>query len=408
MKLITNENKSLSLIAESSIPSGSQILEVKKYIPGWNLMHLPIMRSELTKDIFSYVAEIQPDNPRILQRLNLGFQISYLLRDRGHPMYDYVDSWPTTNLNHPVYWPKDSTLSPNLQSYFGAYVGNLKAAYDKIFTLEKGIVSGITFDEFVWCLVMSYARSVETSEGLCLIPMIDTVDHSFKPNSGVYKSLEGYELIAEDEIQPGTELTRNYGNLNQYEMLTRHGIFDEKNPYNCVLVYPEYISVWQLLTDLYGLNDRGIIDKLENPNGFSIKSLKIALYKKYKVKDLTEWQLPMNPPYKDMETAFRIFTLKISDYIEDKTFTSVEQFFNLDFTKKISDINEERTSAMIFRSANFYRTTLEGINMEGTHPTSKRFEALEKTICSNNEAYYWPRAGRIRMSLKEIEKIKYD
>lgn len=69
-------------------------------------------------------------------------------------------------------------------------------------------------------------------------PIYDMINHSFDPNceiEGYYNSVDVESLIllkALRPINPGEELTINYGNYSNYDFAMKFGFINENNPYN--------------------------------------------------------------------------------------------------------------------------------------------------------------------------------
>ena len=146
------------------------------------------------------------------------------MRNTALPLNDYVQSLPTENLKFGLYW-RTPTVSYSI--YLRQLVANemriIKACYDKIYELERRALSTVSFEEFAWSMLMTCSRSINTSRGLQLVPLLDIVNHSFDANCTIRENKHSFELVTSRDIQAGEELTRNYGNMDSYQFITQYG-----------------------------------------------------------------------------------------------------------------------------------------------------------------------------------------
>ena len=71
-----------------------------------------------------------------------------------------------------------------------------------------------------------------------LCPLVDTINHEFTPNSYIHGTFslvdnDSYVLVkSKREIEAGEEITINYGNYSNHDLLMKYGFTVENNPFN--------------------------------------------------------------------------------------------------------------------------------------------------------------------------------
>ncbi|CAG9331600.1 unnamed protein product [Blepharisma stoltei] len=396
---VKSQQEAIGLIADTDIPFRSTILEIKHYIPGFKLLHIPQMKSQLISDVFQYLQEIHPHKPDLHQRLNIGFQISYISRNLGHILHDYLDSWPTDYKKSSELYQGGRTNSWGLSNANSLEKSMLIETYETIYKNSKGYVAGVSEPEHQWSLIESYKRAINTNDGLCVIPLMDHMNHAYKPNCEIYRELGSYSLIAERDIKAGEELTRNFGNLSSVDFLWRFGFLDEDNPDKNTIINAEVDPSWPDLLRKFGITDNSPITELDNPNNYTMKSLKKALLKKYNITELSEFKIT-RPPLPDMEKVHKILFWKLKDF-KDIGIKSVEDILNLDFSQEVCEKVRDRANYFI------YLTMLQNKRIKeakkNSNPVLAKFEDIEYQLFLENENYYFQRLGKFADKAKNIK-----
>ena len=370
---------SRGLVTDTTIPKNQIIASTEDCIPGNKLLHSDELKAHFAKDVLEYAATLHPDIPNMLERLKLAFQISSILRNKGSRLNDYCESLPTSNLPFPFYWNKPGcSFSVYMQNLLAQEITAIKDSYEKIYDLEKKALASMSFEEFYWTHTMVLNRSLELSEGLYIVPFMDSVNHSFEPNCEIVKEKDTFVLKSTQEIPEDQELFRDYGKLDNYEFAMRYGFVPENNPYDCFYAFPENFEEWNKCINFAKLHQKEPITELENPNNYSYNSLKKKLFEKWNCSDLQRAVLPKDPPASDLEVAYRIFFLQMDD-LKELGKTSVDQAFEVDFTKEVAVKNERRMKTLILKLVDFH-IRCQPEEMEGESELGKKLERTERKI----------------------------
>jgi SET domain len=376
-----------SLCSSSSIPKGTEILEVRDWISGKEISIIDRLKASLIKDVLDYITSINPTTPNLLNRLQLAYQVSVSLRDKSSIFYDYANSFPTTQDNFPIYW-NDLTYTScvPLRLMIGEEYFLYRNSYDKIFDLNKKALSNVTFEEFTWIHTVVNDRSIDFGDCFGLVPIADTFPHSFKPNTRVFKDCNVIKVISIEDIPAKTVLTRNYGEHDNYTYMFRHGFIPDNNIYHKFPVYPDTLPEWLEVASKLRINDRSILENRGNSKRYSMSSFKKNLFNAIKTEGLAGAHFTPEPPAIDMESTFRVFFLNETDLdgLGVKDYAEAE---NIDFTKQINDKNEKNVRTMILKCALMYNSILTDAFV-GTHPYGKKIEDIDKSLIEKHVKYY--------------------
>lgn len=381
------DDMGLGLEALEYIPSNSIILEVKDVIPSHILAHIEPHKAPLVDEVLQYVSSLHPERPYLLQRTRLAHQLSAIQRTKLNPLHDFIETFPLQKLTLPFYWMSAaSTYSINMRNTLARELKNMRHCYDKIFEFERGQAANVSFEEFMWNHAMVWSRSIDLDDYWCLAPLFDLVNHSFDNNVEIKKDEVSLKLVASKDIEPKSQLMRNYGKFDNYNYLLRWGFVPENNPYNGFYVAPDCIDDWDSAMSISKLYDKTPITELENPNSLSIHSLKKQLLVKWDALEFNHGILPAKPPASRMEIGFRIFFLTIND-IKDQGITSVEQLLELDFTKQFSKKNERNVYLILTKIASFHQRA-QPADIQGETKEGRRIEELEHELLETHFDYY--------------------
>lgn len=104
--------------------------------------------------------------------------------------------------------------------------------------LQKSFLKAVKLEDFsnAYELVRFYSK--ETHKLRVIFPFCNAIKHSFEPNcelKAMFLTHRRQTFLALDsikDIQPGEQLTINYGNQNNYELFVRYGFTIPNNPYS--------------------------------------------------------------------------------------------------------------------------------------------------------------------------------
>ena len=272
--------KKLGIVSEEKILSGANILSVSltQGITGYDLQDCDQNTTNRLQEIADKIAtkyhEKNPTQYYYTQNmLKCIFQILAQQSDPSLSVHHYAkflyDDYPK---NVPLNWPLSLgqfITSTHLQSLIDAQRTYLMSLAGD---LEQNGLPLINYPELLKTVGIVRSRALNfTPEDpkiftkdsvLILCPVIDVLNHSFKPNcriEGRYNSLENdsfVELRVIEDIQPGEELTINYGNYNNYDMLMKFGFMVDNNPFDEFPLNLNFGNYLEYTTQLFDLKNK--------------------------------------------------------------------------------------------------------------------------------------------------------
>ena len=339
----------------AAVQKDAPIVSVSLSVPGLKLQHLDPLKEKLTSPVLKYVDEsILQGQPHLSQRMRLAFQFSNILRDRGHPLFPYLDALPLENLTFPIYWKSpSSSFSPRLREEIMDYLTNVRSMYDKIYSSERKVLSNVSFEEFIWTHYMADSRSVQVGKELHFVPVVDLVNHSFaRHNCTVEKVGEDWTLKATSDIAEDSQLFLHYGPYDSYKYIARWGFFEEGNPHQAVYCQPDMLPDWDRIVEIAKLTDKSPISDLANPASLTLHQLKRQLLQKHQLSILMV-PLPISPPALTLEATLRILFLQVAE-MQALGYTDVEHVVErLEPGRPISKENEQRVQRTVLKLALF-------------------------------------------------------
>ena len=168
---------------------------------------------------------------------------------------------------------------------------------------------------------------------LIMSPIVDLLNHSFKPNcriEGEFNQLEGESFVvvrAIDDIEKDQELTINYGDYPNNDFLMKFGFLCKKNFFNELKIelnYDEYLEYTEQQFDL----KRKILRTIENIT-------------------LEEIGLFSNRVSEDIIKMLRIYFLTNDDIMNN---TEISTYLWKDFKKVISKENEKKICEFMIKT----------------------------------------------------------
>ena len=377
------------LRAAGAIPREATILEVRENVAGSDLAHLDALKEKLTGPILKFVDEtVLQGNTEAKQRMRIAFQFSNILRDRGHPLFPYLDVLPLDNLSFPIYWKSPSaTFSQRLREEIVDSVSLTRSIYEKIYNAERKIISNVSFEEFMWTHYMALSRSVDYNGQTHFVPIFDLLNHSFTGNNVEIQRRENvWSLIAKRDISANEQLLRDYGPLDSYKYITRWGFFEPGNPHTCYYAHIENIPEWDRIAEVAKIKDKTPISELTNVNGLTIMQMKKRMLMKHGL-SLMVAPLPIKPPAGKLEAALRILFLQPRE-IQDLGIKDVDAAIEqIDPTQPISKENEQRVKITAIKVASFYLNTFSE-DWQADMEMCIALESEEKEILTTNRDYY--------------------
>ncbi|OMJ89460.1 hypothetical protein SteCoe_8356 [Stentor coeruleus] len=369
------------------IPKFSEILQMEERIFGKELGVFDPMKASFLNDIFEYAGAINPNIPDFVDRLRLSYQLSHILRDGASRLHDYVESLPVQGEKYPIYWKnvKSTSLVPLRQSIANDFF-LYRNSYDKIFDLEKKVLSNMSFEEYVWMNSIVNDRSIKLSSSLELVPIFDSFPHSFTANTTATKDGKFISVMSIEDIPEGTPLTRDYGHLDNYAFFIKHGQVLENNPYHFMPFNIDMLPEWEIIVDKLGLSNTQILNRRGNSSGYSMNTLKREIFKKHSQNGIIGMGLNYKPPAYDSEKTLRIVFLNESD-MDEMGIKEYSQAVELDFDKMLTQRNERNVRVVMFKCADMVCEILRQ-GFVGEEPNGEKMEEVDKKIAQSHLDYY--------------------
>lgn len=339
-------------------------------------------KADLTQDLLEQVSKQFPGIPSIDQTLNITYQLSEQMRNKASILHGWVNTLPTEQLSLPLYWTNANATS---SQYFAARLyeesENCRAVFNKMLESEPRLKSRLTIEEFMWTLAMANSRSLAVEGVSCMIPLINAINHSNKPNCRLEYRDNHYELHSLRYIEAGQEFLLDYGPYDDYEYLLRWGFVPDDNPRRVAIT-----STGDLLEGrITGLNDKLPIDDLHNPARLSMKDVKQKLLSKLGSPLLTEARFAACPPSCD-EAVYRALLFTIQDALA-AGIQSVDILLNHDFNKPLTKSLERKVAELM---AKICEAALDGYSLEldGEEAESRLLEGVEQDVLRTNRDFY--------------------
>ena len=155
-------------------------------------------------------------------------------KDQKSDFYPWLTTMPNC-ASHPAFFSddeKDLLKGSSLLAHINDKVKQLKENYETISQIKD---FNFTYEEYCRATFMVLSRAfsfkAENEQGYAMIPLLDMVNHSSDCNvSQVYNyELKGYELVSNQKILSGQEVTINYGDQDQQNFLFNYGFIDDSH-----------------------------------------------------------------------------------------------------------------------------------------------------------------------------------
>lgn len=369
------------------IPKFSEILQIEERIFGKELGVFDPMKASFINDIFEYAGAINPNIPDFVDRLRLSYQLSHIWRDKASRLHDYAESLPIQGEKYPIYWKnvKSTSLISLRQSIANEFF-LYRNTYDKIFDLEKKVLSNMSFEEYVWVNSVVNDKSIKLGNSLELVPIFDSFPHSFTANTKAVNDGKVISIMSIEDIPEGAPLTRDYGHLDNYTFFIKHGQVLENNPYHFIPLNIELLPEWEMIADKLGLGNNKILNRRGNSLGYSMKTLKHELYKKHSQSGIIGIELNYKPPATEVEKTMRILFLNDSD-MDELGVKEYSQVMELDFNKVLTQRNERNVRVALFKCADM-ACEISRQGFVGEEPNGEKIENIDKKIAQDHLDYY--------------------
>jgi hypothetical protein len=179
----------------------------------------------------------------------VAFYLTKLHYEQDNFWKNYLDTMPTDLSEFPYFWPRAKLNHLKQTSFYSNEEINYQTHLDAInqdfeiieqFNQDNDIISNISYDELydtylrfrilVGSRIFGYLKKGNETSGM--VPYIDLLNHSEIPNTLWYfdDDLDSFVLISTRNINKGEELTDNYGNKNNIELLLYYGFTLDSNP----------------------------------------------------------------------------------------------------------------------------------------------------------------------------------
>jgi hypothetical protein len=333
-------------------------------------------------ELLEYATQLFPNIPLLKQSLTVGFQLSEQIRNKAGVLSIWANSLPIDNLALPLYWsnPK-ATTSKHFADRLYEEIENCRSVYAKLTETEPRLKTRMSLEEFTWTIAMFHSRSVQVGGVHSIVPVLDMLNHSSRPNCQVQFNDFHYELRSLQQIQPDQQLLIDYGPYDDYDYLLKWGFVPDENPSRCAVASTGLLSDLSLVD----LSDRLPIDDLYNPTRLSLKEVKHRLLAKLGGPLLSEVKFTSHPP-SPHETVLRVLLFTLQDAVT-AGFTSVDALLSFDFSKPLTKRLERKVSEFLAKvcEESLYTSSLE---LDGDDPQGRALEAVERQVWQHNRDFY--------------------
>lgn len=179
----------------------------------------------------------------------VAFYLTKLYFDNNQFWLNYINTFPNDLDDFPYYWNdtelnylKETSFYSSTNINFSKHLETIEQDFEIInqYNLENLIIQNIDYNEFyfiyikfrfiVGSRIFGYIKYNNETSGM--VPYIDLLNHSENNNTIWYWDdlLDSFVLISTRNIRKGEELTDNYGNKNNVELLLYYGFTLHSNP----------------------------------------------------------------------------------------------------------------------------------------------------------------------------------
>lgn len=179
----------------------------------------------------------------------VAFYLTKLHYEQDNFWKNYLDTMPMDLSEFPYFWPhtklnhlKQTSFYSNKEINYQSHLDTINQDFEIIeqFNQDNDIILNVSYDELydtylrfrilVGSRIFGYLKKGNETSGM--VPYIDLLNHSEIPNTLWYfdDDLDSFVLISTRNINKGEELTDNYGNKNNIELLLYYGFTLDSNP----------------------------------------------------------------------------------------------------------------------------------------------------------------------------------
>eukprot|EP01017_Pseudomicrothorax_dubius_P010207 TRINITY_DN13617_c0_g1_i4.p1 TRINITY_DN13617_c0_g1~~TRINITY_DN13617_c0_g1_i4.p1 ORF type:complete len:369 (-),score=60.31 TRINITY_DN13617_c0_g1_i4:61-1167(-) len=238
-------DKTFLMVSTMKCISGKELLDC----PRERASELFLSAETLAKKYHSENIWQQRYNQQMLVML---LQVWVQSREAGLTAHPYAAYLKSLRVGSPLFWGRDilqRTYSLNLQSY-------IQGLHNYFIQLHKDLrvvgLHGISSSELIELTSSIRSRTlnfspddpkrVDTDNVALLCPIVDLANHSFTPNTaidGFYNATASESFVtlrSLREIAPEEEITINYGDLPNLDLLSRFGFTVPNNNFNTLSI----------------------------------------------------------------------------------------------------------------------------------------------------------------------------
>lgn len=229
----------------------------------------------------------------------VAFYLTKLYLDKDEFWSNYIKTMPEDLSQFPYFWNikelnylKNTSFYSSIITNYPSHLETIQEDFNQIYqyNLENSIISNIDENELwniylkfrilVGSRIFGYTKYGEETSGL--VPYIDLLNHSSEPNTIWYwdDNLNAFILASTKNIEKGEELTDNYGEKNNVELLLYYGFTMCSNSSSILSFCSNGIDyLFDLLFDVSKLeninktNKELLVKKLKNIHSSHIKNL---------------------------------------------------------------------------------------------------------------------------------------
>lgn len=191
---------------------------------------------------YQQIYSIYPIDNIIEANSLVAFYLTKLFIEKDEFWLPYIKTLPEDLTNFPYFWNekelkylKNTSFFTSIETNYQTHIETIQSDFDIIYdyNVENSIIPNINKDDFfdiyirfrilVGSRIFGYQKFGNETSGM--VPYIDLLNHSSEPNTvWTWDDLSNhFVLIAIKNINKGEELTDNYGNKNNIELLLYYG-----------------------------------------------------------------------------------------------------------------------------------------------------------------------------------------
>jgi hypothetical protein len=244
-----------------------------------------------------------------------------------------------------------------------------KLLYDHI--MKEGVFE-IKFEDFLWAysnvLTRKYSLNIQNNPIEILIPIIDYLNHSsinnnveVVPHFDRTSQTSSVILMSTRNIEPGEQLLRNYGSMNNMLYYIKYGFFEEDNPIKEINIPFVGLNIKETLEEQEVKQDNNINSVIEKMNQAQADEIKRKLFEKYNINihNYLESEISLYENKFDSNLMKFLRILFVDSNVSDKEEQKIHEH---NYNKLFSVDNERQVLSFLKQHLNLFSKDLRNQN----------------------------------------------